>query len=255
MALMLPKPEGPTVGDMAKIYKDLKDLASDPKFASTFMFSPAYRSGKSAMIEEIRRSGKGFADLYMGHFPVTTSTVGFEKAKSADEIIHDIKVIKHRMVGIDPLHKPTFVVVDELSPAFKRAGESAKKLADAIDDMTYSAISGKATADDFNWFNGEPDRKIDLDLMATYADPKYPDATVTLRQERLSKRDPRNPNPAAPPGYSFFLYVNGRRSNRGFNILKLAKVQAEELHKRLVKGLRDAENATISELPNYGRFA
>lgn len=134
--------------------------------------------------------------------------------------------------------KPDMIWFDELVEDAVWFGDGSDREGGGLSNVTFKTLKNR----------GDPDE------VCKFADPRYPAATVTVRREGLDKRDPRNPNPSAPAGHQFFIYVAGRKSHRGYGVEKLARIQAGEIFKTLVRRLEAKELEPIAGLENFGRF-
>ncbi|PZR92296.1 MAG: hypothetical protein DI537_14015 [Stutzerimonas stutzeri] len=95
--------------------------------------------------------------------------------------------------------------------------------------------------------------------VAVYKDERFPAATVEVHARKIDKRNPRNPNPAAGSHEQFVAIVGGREGKPTH--LAMAKMQAEQIHKRLVAALQDEADRLAADkeaeeiaLSSAGRF-
>lgn len=108
--------------------------------------------------------------------------------------------------------------------------------------------------------------RFDTTTIATFKNEEWPEATVTVTLEKLDKRDPRNPNPAAGSVRNFFVIHDGTKTRH--RNLTTATAQGERLHKSLVakavkerddaiaeaERLRQEQMAQLQSLPTFGGF-
>lgn len=108
--------------------------------------------------------------------------------------------------------------------------------------------------------------RFDTSVIATFKNEEWPEATVTVTLEKLDKRDPRNPNPAAGSVRNFFVIHDGTKTRH--RNLTTATAQGERLHKSLVakavkerddaiaeaERLRQEQMAQLQSLPTFGGF-
>jgi hypothetical protein len=70
------------------------------------------------------------------------------------------------------------------------------------------------------------------DLLAEFEDPEFPECTVYASIDRMDKRDPRNPNPAAGTVRRFYVTRDGYQELVRNKTTAIAK--AKTMHERLV---------------------
>jgi len=92
-----------------------------------------------------------------------------------------------------------------------------------------------------------------LAVEASFKNPKWPTADVTVEEEILRPTDPRHPNPKAGPIKEYVVIAGGRRA-RPQRSKTQAMINAENLHKRLVAALEKDIDDQLSANPTYRMF-
>lgn len=119
-----------------------------------------------------------------------------------------------------------------------------------------------AIIDEWGDFWGRPSLgKIPIPprVVARYENKDVPDATIEIVEEKsITRRDPRNPNPAAGDIKVLILKRNGKRIGNTFGSVGAAKMKAKVLHDTLVaavlKQRAEALEQRIAGNPLYGKY-
>lgn len=112
---------------------------------------------------------------------------------------------------------PIMILLDE----FARFEAPFRQPADKFDirDWFYQPVEGRAAL-----YPG--------DIIAKFEHPDHPDCTTFATLEKVDRRDPLNPNPAAGTIRRFYVVRDGRTEQVKNKTAALAK--AETMHKRLI---------------------